>query len=187
MSTSTKKIASTAMAEFQRYRYIRENQVPLSTRIPDYWAATPSAFTSVAIAWSAVFVSWCVKQGGAGATDFAYSARHSVYVHAAINDSPSSAGFTGHAPATYVPKVGDILQNNRSGNTFAFEYARRKTSYESHAAVVIEVGSDNAGKYLRTIGGNEGDSVGLKEVRLSAGGTVRNGSGLYIAVLECKL
>jgi hypothetical protein len=52
---------------------------------------------------------------------------------------------------------------------------------------VIEVGSDQRGRYLRTIGGNEDDSVGLKEVRLGANGRVHNPSGLYISVIETLL
>jgi len=187
MSKFTNRIASIAQAEHQKFHLLRENQPPLSARIPAYWSATRSAFTSVEVPWSAVFVSWCVRQAGAGDGDFAYSPQHSAYVHAAINHLPSSAGFNGHDPATYAPKVGDILQNNRAGNSFDFSFAQQKKSYVSHAAVVIEVGNDSLGRYLRTIGGNEGDSVGLKEVRLNANGTVRNASGLYIAVLECLL
>ena len=52
---------------------------------------------------------------------------------------------------------------------------------------VIEVGADSQGCYLRTIGGNEGDTVGMREVRLSAGGLVRNPDGVYIALIETLL
>ena len=37
----------------------------------------------------------------------------------------------------------------------------------------MEVGVDNKGNYLRTIGGNESDSVGMKEVRQDADGMLR--------------
>ena len=46
---------------------------------------------------------------------------------------------------------------------------------------------DNKGNYLRTIGGNESDSVGMKEVRLDANGLVKNAASLYIAVIESML
>ena len=54
-------------------------------------------------------------------------------------------------------------------------------------AIVMEVGVDNKGNYLRTIGGNESDSVGMKEVRLDGNGLVKNPAGLYISVIETML
>jgi len=109
-------------------------------------------------------------------------------VHWAIANAVAGTGdFRGRDVAAYAPKLGDILHNNRSGHNFDFAYAKTHTAYESHSAIVIEVGSDNRGKYLRTIGGNETDSVGLKEVRLSPSGKVLNGSGLYISVIETLL
>ena len=41
--------------------------------------------------------------------------------------------------------------------------------------------------YLRTIGGNESDAVGMKEVRLDVNGLVKNPAGLYISVIETML
>ena len=54
-------------------------------------------------------------------------------------------------------------------------------------AIVMEVGVDNKGNYLRTIGGNESDSVGMKGVRLDGNGLVKNPAGLYISVIETML
>ena len=51
----------------------------------------------------------------------------------------------------------------------------------------MEVGGDSKGNYLRTIGGNESDAVGMKEVRLDADGRVKNAAGLYISVIETLL
>lgn len=92
--------------------------------------------------------------------------------------------FRGHDPSGYAPKLGDILQNNRAGNSYTFPYASTHKSYQSHSAIVIEVGTDTKGRYLRTVGGNESDSVGMKEVRLNAQGIVKNPLGLYISVIE---
>lgn len=187
MSTFTKRLSTIAMNEYSKYRFLRENQDPLKSHIPAYWEATNAKFTGVDVPWSAVFVSWCVRTAGAGANDFAFNPQHSQYVYAAINELPNSAGYIGRDVASYAPKVGDILQNNRSGQAFDFAHASARRSYVSHAAIVMEVGQDNAGAYLRTIGGNESDAVGMKEVRLNPAGKVRNTSGLYISVLECLL
>jgi hypothetical protein len=180
-----KKLATTAGREFERFHLFRENQDPLMGRIRQYWKELGFGFDSVAVPWSAVFVSWCVKQAGATAAQFKFAAAHAQFVKRAISDAQAGVGlFHGRQLAQYAPKTGDILQNNRSGNHFDFAFAATHGSYESHSAVVVEVGVDNAGKYLRTVGGNEADSVGLKEVRLDAQGRVKNPAGLYICVIE---
>jgi hypothetical protein len=181
-------LASAAQKQYDRYHLYRENQAPLSGQIRQYWTGLGLAFPGVATPWSAVFVSWCVKQAGATPLQFRFAQAHSRFVHWAIANADSGTGdFRGRDVAAYAPKLGDLLQNNRSGNSYDFAFARTHKAYESHSAVVIEVGSDTKGKYLRTIGGNESDSVGLKEVRLSASGKVLNPSGVYISVIETLL
>jgi hypothetical protein len=129
-----------------------------------------------------------VKQAGATGAQFKFHFRHSHFVHAAIKNGANQTGvFRGRDVAAYTPKLGDILQNNRGKHQYDFAFAASHTKYESHSAIVYEVGSDNKGKCLRTIGGNEGDSVGFKEVRLDATGRVKNASGVYIAVIETLL
>jgi len=183
-----KKLATTAQQQYERYHLSRENQKPLSTQIQKYWVDLGFKFPGVGEAWSAVFVSWCVKEAGASKTQFRFAAMHADFVYRAIKNTNSGSGvFFGHPVDSYVPKLGDILQNNQPGRSYDFSYASLHASYHSHSAIVMEVGSDNKGQYLRTIGGNESDSVGLKEVRLDSTGRVKNPDGLYIAVIETTL
>jgi hypothetical protein len=183
-----KKLASAAGRELEKFGLFRENQDPLMSRIREYWKELGFKFESVSVPWSAVFVSWCVKQAGATAQQFKFAAAHSQFVKRAISDARASTGlFHGRQLSDYAPKTGDILQNNRAGNHFDFNFAATHSSYQSHSAVVVEVGVDNSGKYLRTVGGNEADSVGLKEVRLDAQGRVKNPDGLYICAIESLL
>jgi hypothetical protein len=114
---------------------------------------------------------------------------HSEFVFQAIkNLGDPNAVFLGREVSKYAPKVGDILQNNRDPKKKVdFAFAGKNKVYSSHSAVVFEVGMDTVGRYLRTIGGNESDSVGMKEVRLDANGHVRNTNGLYISVIETLL
>lgn len=183
-----KKLATIAQGQFDRFHLLRENQAPLSTQIKTYWQDLGFAFPGVGVAWSAVFVSWCVKQAGATASQFRFDQAHARFVHAAIANAQAGTGvFRGRRPSEYAPKIGDLLQNNRSGHRFDFDFAKTHTKYESHSAIVMEVGVDTRGRYLRTIGGNEADSVGMKEVRLTSRGLVRNADGLYIAVVETLL
>lgn len=191
MATPTayvKRLASTARQQYEKFRFLKENEPPLSTQIARYWAGIGDKFPGVETPWSAVFVSWCVKTAGATKQQFKFAAAHSQFVNQAIkNASEVSAAFVGRALVDYAPKIGDILQNNRGGNRFDFAHASKHSSYASHSAIVVEVGIDNKGRYLRTIGGNEGDTVSLKEVRLDSQGRVRNPLGLYISIIETRL
>lgn len=184
----SKKLATIAQDQHRRFGLLRENQDPLSTQIRQYWQDLNLSFPGVSVAWSAVFVSWCMKQAGATRAQFGFSARHGDFIHAAIANANAGQGaFLGRRVSQYAPKVGDLLHNNRSGNHFDFDFASTHKKYESHSAIVVETGTDNRGRYLWTIGGNEGDSVGIKEVRLGANGLVKNASGLYISVVETTL
>jgi hypothetical protein len=181
-------VSRIATDQHARFGVLRETDPPLARQIKAYWVDLALAFPGVQTPWSAVFVSWCVRQAGATRQQFQFSAQHSVFVHRAIANQVAGTGvFRGHPVASYAPKVGDILQNNRSGNAFDYEHARRRASYASHSAVVIEVGQDSRGKYLRTVGGNEGDSVGMREVRLDPKGRVRSIGSQFICVVEALL
>lgn len=187
-SVYQKRLASVVQGQYEKYHLLRENEPPLAAQIKAYWQGLGLQYQKVTVPWSAVFVSWCVKQAGATKAQFLFSAQHSQFVHKAIANAKQGTGvFLGHPVSAYAPKVGDILQNNRSGAMRDFNYASTHTSYPSHSAVVYEVGVDNKGNYLRTIGGNESDSVGMKEVRLDRNGCVKNASGLYISVIETLL
>lgn len=183
-----KKLATVAQGQYEKFHLLRENQQPLSAQIKAYWKDIGLSFPGVEEAWSAVFVSWCVKTAGATGTQFKFAAAHSRFVHVAIANAKTGNGvFHGRRPSEYAPKTGDILHNNRAGNHFDFEFAKANRDYKSHSAIVIEVGTDNRGRYLRTIGGNEADSVGIKEVRLTPKGLVKNNDGLYISIVETLL
>jgi len=186
MSTTayTRKLADTALKQYERFHLMREQEPALASQIEAYWSGIDD-FPGVQVPWSAVFVSWCVREAGATATEFRFAAAHSRFVVQAIRNQTNGAGvFRGRKVDEYAPRVGDILHNNRSGNSFDYDYAKTHSAYESHSAIVIEVGTDNKGKYLRSVGGNESDSIGMKEVRLNSNGLVKNPAGLYICIIE---
>lgn len=184
MTPYTKKLADTARKEFDELHVLRAHEEPLASRIREYWTGIGS-FPGVGTPWSGVFISWCVKQAGAAPSEFVFAAAHARFVFAAIANVVNGTGvFHGHDVATYAPKVGDILQNNRAGNLLDFQYAKTHDTYVSHSAIVVEVGTDDEGGYLRTIGGNESHSVGMKEVRLDEQGRVKNPRGHYISIIE---
>jgi len=74
-TTFQKQLATAAQKQYDKYHLYRENQPPLSQQIPNYWTGIGLTFPGVSVAWSAVFVSWCVKQAGATAQQFRFAQR----------------------------------------------------------------------------------------------------------------
>ncbi|WP_191083614.1 DUF2272 domain-containing protein [Roseococcus microcysteis] len=170
-------LAKTAQQEFSVYGGLDEDFPPLSDRIRQYWEDLGFTFTSVEVPWSAVFVSWCVKQAGATAAEFHFNARHSRFVHWAIANAEARRGvFQGVRFDEAAPQVGDILQWNRGKGTFDFQHAAQNKDYDSHSAIVTTVGEDSAGRFARTIGGNESDTVGVTRISLDENGFIRQRS-----------
>lgn len=169
-STFAKSLADTAFDQHSKFHLMDETDAALCGQIKKYWNDLGFTFTSCSsVPWSAVFVSWCVKQAGATSTEFKFAAAHSVFVHDAINNPRAFKGFD--IPSRKV-EIGDIIQNNRNGTMHDFAFARANDQYASHSAIVVETGKDTGGKYALTIGGNEGDSIRQKRIQLTATGEV---------------
>lgn len=185
-SAFAKRLAATAQKQYDLYHFDSENDPPLASQIKKYWQDIGLTFPGVGTAWSAVFVSWCVKQAGATAAEFSFNQAHSQFVYKCIQNATSQTGvFRAFDIAGYAPQLGDIIQNNRGGNKFDYQYAKTHKSYISHSAIVVEVGVDGNGGYATTIGGNESDSVRMKLVRLDANGLIKQRpTGAYISIIQ---
>jgi hypothetical protein len=162
-----------AAKEYDVFHLQSESDPELSRRIEQYWRGLNLPFPGVGEAWSAVFVSWCVKQAGATADEFKFSPQHSVFVRWAIDNMQAQHGlFRAHPIDECAPSVGDIIQNNRGGANHDFAFAARHGDYPSHSAIVVETGHDPTGRYAVTIGGNESDSIRRKRVALNDEGFI---------------
>lgn len=173
--TFARRLAQIAEEQHDRFHLMDEGDSLLCKQIRKYWSEVGLQFTScVSEPWSAVFVSWCVKQAGATADEFKFADSHSEFVHRAIQIQLNGTGvFRGRRITEHAPRVGDIIQNNRTGSTHDYDFARKNKEYASHSAIVVEVGSDSAGGFALTIGGNEGDSIRRKVVRLTPAGLIK--------------
>jgi hypothetical protein len=168
------RLARIAIEQHSRFHMEDEGDPLLSAQIERYYDDLGFDFENVEVPWSAVFVSWCVKQAGADEDEFRFSKRHSVFVNRAIrNDTNDTGVFRGVPFNAHPPGIGDIIQNNRSGNSFNFNHAKNNTQYDSHSAIVVEIGHDNLGGFALTIGGNEGDSIRRKVVRLNESNLIK--------------
>jgi hypothetical protein len=169
------KLAGVAQEQHDKFHLMNEADPALCKQIKKYASDLQLGPTDcVREPWSALFVSWCVKTAGATAAEFKFSKAHSVFVHQAIQNADNRTGvFRGFDITAQAPAIGDIIQNNRKGNRFDFAFARANANYESHSAIVVEVGHDSEGGFALTVGGNEGNSVRQTVVRLTPQGFIR--------------
>lgn len=185
-SAFARKLATLAQEQHDTYHMENEADPKLSKQIKKYWTDLKFKFPGVATPWSAVFVSWCVRTAGATKLEFLASARHAEFVYWAIQNAKAGTGlFRGYDITAYAPKVGDIIQNNRNKNKFTFAHAAKSQQYESHSALVTEMGEDANGRYALTIGGNESDSIRRAVVHLDAKGfIIQRPKNQFISVIE---
>jgi hypothetical protein len=179
-SPSHGSAVAAAKAEFDRYHGIDEGSEPLRSRIADYYEAGGGSRTldptQDANAWSAAFISFCIKQSGASSAQFAYSLQHSVFVHAAIGNALAGTGvFRGYPIGQHAVRLGDLVHHNRSGAKLTYEYARDHVSYASHSCLVVGFEEVAGVRHALTIGGNEAiaggtGTVGSKSFPLDAKG-----------------
>jgi hypothetical protein len=136
--------------------------------------------------WSAAFISWVMKTGGAG-DRFRYSTLHSVYIFQAIRDhlqNRTAAGFWAWRLDEIKPKVGDLIcwtrqrgidfDNQNGGN------------YPGHCDIVVQVFPDR----INVIGGNVGNSVTRRPLALDASGFLKppsSGSEAIIAIMQDRI
>ena len=186
LSAFEEKVSAVAQEQYDKFHFHSENDKPLADQIKVYWAGLDLKFPGVGTAWSAVFVSWCIKQAGATSSEFRFSARHSDFVFWAISNADARRGLFQALPITEcAPSVGDIIHNNREGKSFDYGFAAANRKYESHSAIVVDTGRDGTGRFATTIGGNESDSVRRKRVILNEDGFIaQRKANPYICVIQ---
>ena len=183
------KLIQIAQDEFEKFHELDENEEPLRSRIDDYCRAIDVAppHNISDFAWSATFVSFCIKEAGATAAEFKFSVAHAVFVQQAIANADHGTGvFRARRIEEHAPQLGDIIQNNRGGGTVDYDEARQRHDYNSHSAIVVDFTTNSHGaKFAVTIGGNESDSIRRKLVPLTDDGFVQQrDSNPYICVIE---
>ena len=187
ISAFAKRLATVAQEQHSKFQFTNEADPLLCKQIRKWTEDIGFSFTScTTVPWSAVFVSWCVKQAGATKSEFKFAMAHSVFVNQAIKNATKGEGvFHGLDVSAHPPDVGDIIQQNRGGNKFDFAFAKTHANYISHSVIVVEIGRDAEGGFAFCIGGNEQDSVRRSVVRLDSKGFVKQRSAnSFICVVD---
>jgi hypothetical protein len=183
------RLATVAQTQHDKFHLVNEADPQLCGEIRRWTVEIGGAFVSCTSndqPWSAVFVSWCVKEAGATTAEFKFSKQHSVFVQKAIQNAINNTGvFRGREITAHTPNVGDIIQANRGGTTFDFEHARTHSNYPSHSVIVVALGQDAQGRFALCIGGNESDSIRQTRVPLTPDGFIRQrGRNPFICIIQ---
>ncbi len=173
-------------------KYILETYVPMGGV-----STTVEAIADDDFPWSAVSLSFILKQGGVTKNLFAFSASHSVYVREAVR-----ARQTEDASKFYwayrrdeeevgaIPEPGDLICRARPNSdseilTEAKALARFDATgaYKSHADLVV---AKRPGE-IDVIGGNVRDTVTKRTVAINSDGKLLNDKFFWFAILKKRL
>lgn len=159
-----------------------ESHPKLRAQIKRYWEEIGLRFPGEEEPWSAVFVSWCIKQAGATKEEFKFAAKHATYVKKAIENADRGVGVFRAVPIDAEPvAVGDLIHANRESGTITYDRARETDAYPSHCDIVVELRPGAA----VVIGGNLSDTRAQMTVALTAGGFVKQKpTNPFIAVVK---
>jgi len=129
---------------------------------PNWWSSVP---------WSAAFISWLMRNAGAGSA-FNYSAGHAAYIKAAKENrlANNANPFKAYRINEIRPTVGDLVCKSRAGS--GATYDNIQPGMATHCDVVT---SSQPGKLI-TIGGNVADSVSTTFVPVDSSGLVQSPS-----------
>ncbi len=153
-------------------------------RVGDYWlegTGTNKTGLDRDWAWSAAFISWVMKEAGAGA-NFVYSIRHSDYITEAIANrkaGQTNAPFVGYRLDEVAPEVGDLVCYARE----TWVNYDTTGNYPSHCDIVTAVRSSQ----IDVIGGNVSHSVTKKTVNIDDQGLVDDPYHRWFTVIKQNL
>lgn len=168
----------------------KEHQDGAWQRIGDYWKAIGGPYANLTgkdtgTPWSAAFISFCMRQAGAG-SKFDYSAGHATYINAAIraaNAGNANAAFRAFKKSDHALQPGDLVGYWRGTTPISIDNALNIGWYQSHTDLVVEVGD----KFVYVVGGNVGHSVTRKQLRTNASGNLVDTGYKWFVVMKNQL
>jgi hypothetical protein len=173
-----------------------ETDPAMRATLAGYWGAVrkSSAAIEAAIdaraAWSAAFLSWVMREAGAG-TAFRASSAHTAYIAAAKKhrNAGDQSKFWAYRISEARPEIGDLVAKDRkpkgqsvcAGTT----YDNVERGGVAHSDIVV--GIDSANGKMTVVGGNVNDSVATHLIQLTADGhlpALAHDGCKYIAILK---
>jgi soluble lytic murein transglycosylase-like protein len=195
------RIAAIANAEWERWDKGRKKETDpaVTKQLQDYYAIGVKRSVSARDLqnrawqydhpWSAVFISYVMRQAGAGDA-FEYASAHATYVAAAKRARQSGLAwrFWAYRINEVAPMVGDLVCRDRrlceKCRCAGVTYESLERGGKTHCDIVV--GVDRAKNRIRVIGGNVNQSVDEKFIALDANGHLPASARRcqYIAVIK---
>lgn len=166
-----------------------EDEDPYYLRVGVYWKKglgqnNYNGRTTPNQPWSAAFISYLLKESGAG-NKFLYNESHSVYIRKAILskiNNDTNYGFWGYRLKDYAPQIGDLICYVR-GNSKHINYDSDSNNYESHSDIVIA----KENNILKVIGGNVENSVSIKHIIIDDDGYLIDKQKKWFVILKNRI
>jgi hypothetical protein len=175
MGDIAKKAAELAMGEWKdRWKKgAGDEDDPAFRRfVAEYWDALGAGFNNwenTENPWSAAFISYVFRKAGAKSTQFPFAAGHHVYIRKG-DDNFRAEKFDADLVAYTVderrPEVGDLVIQWRDKPQRLRHLPA--SGFTSHTDIVVQVTPTR----IETIGGNVGDSVKMRPLRLDGDGHI---------------
>jgi len=178
-SNFKKTLINTAIQEWEFFEKgtKKETENGFWQRIVEFWKEalsithidTPEEVGKGSNAWSAAFISWIMKEAGAG-NKFKRDASHSVYIRDAIQKRKNQifdAPFIAFKIDEVTPEVGDLVCASRAEDEGKVTYDTTR-QYSSHCDLVIAKRANE----IDMIGGNVDNSVSKTTIEIDAQGKV---------------
>lgn len=144
----------------------KEDEPQQARRIRRYWReGVGRSVSSSRTPWSGAFISYVMRQAGAGKF-FYYSGSHSPNVRRAIankRNREAAGGFWGHRVGDYAPRPGDLVCNALQDGV---DYDDHPRFWSGHCDIVVQVRRGS----IDVIGGNLSDTVGKRTLRTDSSG-----------------
>jgi len=181
------RVKAKAVQEHRAFGGRNERNSGVTARMQNYWRSVgwnPSASQIRSRSWqynnpwSAAFVSYVMKQAGAG-SQFRYHPAHWVYIaDAKRNVGNRNETFWAFDARTVNPKVGDLVCKARAGSGLNFSNVQR--GGKSHCDIVTEVHA----RHIVIIGGNVGNTVKKQTVSLKSNGRLNSSHFAIVRIMK---
>lgn len=166
---------------------VKETHAGIYNTLKDYWKTGVNLSENAAAGmisdrtpWSAAFISWVMKNAGAGKY-FNYSSAHWKYISQAkigrMNNDYNMVYWL-YRLSERAPRVGDLICTNRENSGLNYDNAHEQKYRAAHCDIITQVLPDR----IIAVGGNKSDSVTQTTFLLTSNGffdTTRYGTTYF--------
>lgn len=172
-TTFRRRVVEIAMTEWKRWGLQalhrngpKQHHTGYGAWVAHYWKVGTGHESRAA--WSGAFVSYVMKQAGAGAS-WPGTGSHAHYIRVATQNRANRSGhFWARRLGEYAPRPGDLVCNSLESG---IDYDRQPDrNYAAHCDIVVDVRDG----WIAVVGGNLSNSVAKRPLMTDGGGRLVN-------------